>query len=108
MAKNIKPVTTAEFGDTVLKSEKLVLVDFWAEWCGPCKMLEPTIDEIAGEMADQVCFYKLNVDEEGDTAMDYSITSIPTLLIFKGGEAIDAITGAVPKNVIISKLKEHI
>ena len=97
MAKNILEVTDSNFENDVLKSEKPVLVDFWAEWCGPCRMIAPALDEIAGAMGDKVKIVKLNVDESPKTASKYGVMSIPTLMIFKGGEMASRQVGAAPK-----------
>lgn len=96
-------VTSKNFEEEVLKSEKPVLVDFWAAWCGPCKMLSPIIEEIAEERDDiKVC--KVNVDEEGDLAMSYKVMSIPTIVAFKNGEIVNKSVGAQPKKDILSML----
>jgi thioredoxin 1 len=89
----------------VLQSDKPVLVDFWAEWCGPCRMIAPVIDELAAEYEGKAKIAKLNVDENQQVSMRYGIRSIPTLLIFKNGQVVDQIIGAVPKGVIENKLK---
>ncbi|WP_407281586.1 thioredoxin [Methanolobus sp. WCC1] len=86
----------------------LVLVDCWAPWCGPCRMLSPVLDELATEMQGKVVFGKLNVDEEKMTAVKFGITSIPAMLIFKNGEYVDKLIGAVPKQNIIQKLQPYI
>jgi thioredoxin 1 len=96
--------TTSNFQEVVLNSDKPVLVDFWAEWCGPCKMIGPLIEELSTEMDGQAVIGKLNVDENPDIAATYGIRSIPTLLIFKGGEIVDKIVGAVPKASIAQKI----
>ena len=96
--------TTSNFQEVVLNSDKPVLVEFWAEWCGPCKMIGPLIEELSIEMDGQAVIGKLNVDENPDIAATYGIRSIPTLLIFKGGEIVDKIVGAVPKASIAQKI----
>jgi thioredoxin 1 len=103
------PVTIndASFSEFVSKYP-LVLVDCWAPWCGPCRMLSPVLDELAVEMQGKVVFGKLNVDEEKMTAIKFGITSIPAMLIFKNGEFVDKLIGAVPKQNIIQKLQPYI
>lgn len=96
------------FDMEVLKSEVPVLVDFWATWCGPCRMITPLIEELADEYAGKAKMVKVDVDSSQKTAMTYGIRSIPTLLIFKEGQVVDSIIGAVPKQQIESRLKEHI
>jgi thioredoxin 1 len=100
--------TSANFQDMVLNSDKPVLVDFWAEWCGPCRMIAPLVEEIAKEYDGKAVVGKLNVDENGDIAMNYGVRNIPTLLIFKGGQVVDKIVGAVPKPNITNKLEAQI
>ena len=103
MAK-VFAVTDAEFDEKVVKAEKPVLVDFWAEWCGPCKMIAPLVDELSEEMDGQMEFAKVDVDANPITAVTYGIRSIPALLIFKGGKPVDQIIGAVPKGQLKKKL----
>ena len=93
----IKTVTDDNFGREVLGAEGPVLVDFWAEWCGPCRMIAPALEEIAGSLGEKVKIVKLNVDENPQTASKYGIMSIPTLMIFKNGEMIARQVGAAPK-----------
>ncbi len=93
-------VTEANFEEEVLKSDKPVLVDFWAAWCGPCKMLSPMVDQVAEE-TDAVKVCKINVDEEGDLAADYGVMSIPTLILFKNGEEAARSVGVIPKPKIL-------
>jgi thioredoxin 1 len=97
----------ATFDNDVLKSEVPVLVDFWAEWCGPCRMMEPTIDAIASDYAGKVKVGKLNVDDNGGTAMRYGIRGIPTLLLFKGGQVVEQRVGAVGKSEVQKMLDSH-
>jgi thioredoxin 1 len=93
-------VTDHSFEADVLQSETPVLVDFWAEWCGPCRMIAPALEEIAEEMSGQVTIAKINIDEEPETAMKFGIRSIPTMLIFKGGEVVASKLGAEPKSAL--------
>lgn len=105
MAENVINVNDASFEKDVLKSDVPVVVDFWAEWCMPCRMIAPSLEEIATDMAGKVIIAKLNVDDSPTTAQKYGIRSIPTLLIFKNGTVADTIIGAVPKNVIRQKIQ---
>ena len=106
MGVHTKDFTKDNFESEVLKSDKPVLVDFWAEWCGPCKMLTPTIDEIAEEYSDKFSIGKLNVDQNSDIAAKYGIRSIPCLLFFSKGEVQEQIVGAVDKEQIVSALEK--
>lgn len=101
-------VTDASFKDDVLDSELPVLVDFWAPWCGPCRMVAPVVDEIAQQYAGKVKVVKLNTDDNPNTASQYGIRSIPTLMIFKGGQRVDMVVGAVPKTTLASTLEKYI
>jgi thioredoxin 1 len=96
-----KHVTDASFPSDVLQSDKLVLVDFWAEWCGPCRKVAPVLEEIANEMADRVTVVKLDIDANPETARAYRVMSVPTLTIFKGGQPVQSVAGAKPKAEII-------
>lgn len=97
-------VTDQNFADLVLKSEIPVMVDFFAEWCGPCKMIAPVVDELSAEYEGKVLIVKVNVDESMETAQTYGIMSIPTIVFFKNGEEVDRVTGALPKDVFKEKL----
>ena len=97
-----KAVTDATFANDVLQSDKVVLVDFWADWCAPCKKVEPLLAEIANEMAGKVEIVKVNIDENPETTRAYRVMSVPTLTIFKGGEAVNSVTGAKPKSVLVN------
>ena len=101
-------VNDANFKTEVLESELPVLVDFWAGWCQPCRMVAPLVEEIAREYEGELKVCKINIDEASATASEYGIMSIPTLVIFKGGQAVDKIVGAVPKNAIEEKVKPHL
>ena len=101
-----KNITDENFEAEVLKADKPTLVDFWAEWCGPCKMIAPSLEELANDYKDSIDVAKLNVDENPTTASSFSIRSIPTLLIFKDGSPVSQIVGAVPKSAIKSKIDE--
>lgn len=100
--------TDDSFQEDVLKSEKPVLVDFWAEWCGPCKMIGPVVEEMAGEYEGQAKIGKVNVDENPEISTKYGIRSIPSLLIFKDGEVVDQIVGAVPKSQLKKQLEAQL
>jgi thioredoxin 1 len=102
------PVTDAEWTNEVLESDKPVLVDFWAEWCGPCRMVGPIVDEIADENGDKIKVLKLNVDENPNTAREYGVMSIPTLLVFKGGQPEKRIVGAKAKSALLGDLADYV
>ena len=108
MAENLIEFTDDNFDTEVLKSDLPVLVDFWAEWCGPCKMIAPIVEEIAGDYAGKIKVGKVNVDFNNQVAMQYGIRGIPALLVFKGGSVANQIVGAVPKNNITQILDEVI
>jgi len=101
-------VTDANFEDEVVKSNLPVLVDFWAVWCAPCRMIAPIVEELAVEKDGVLKVAKMDVDNNPETATKLGIRSIPTLLVFKGGEIVDQIVGAVPKSIISSKVEKHI
>ncbi len=102
---SVTTVTDADF-ESFTKSEGVVLIDFWAPWCGPCKRIGPIIEELAGEM-EEVTFGKLNTDENQATAAAQGVMSIPTLLIYKDGKKVDQVVGAVPKDMLAGTLRKH-
>ncbi len=108
MGENVIEITDQNFESTVLQSETPVVIDFWAEWCGPCKTIAPVVDELADEYLGKVKFGKVNVDFNQQTAMKYGIRSIPSLLIFNDGSVVNQIIGSVPKDSIVKLLKETI
>jgi thioredoxin 1 len=103
-----KSVTDDNFATEVLASDKPVMVDFWAEWCGPCRAVSPILDQIATEHADKIEIVKLNVDENPNTAMEFNITSIPTMKVFKAGEVVKTVVGAKPKPALEAELAEFL
>ena len=106
--KNRNPIeVTDDTFESTIADNKLVLVDFWAPWCGPCRMVAPVLDEIAGEHGDKVTIAKVNTDENQVVASKHGIMSIPTMMLFKDGEKIDQIVGALPKPQIMAKLEPH-
>ena len=102
---NAISLTTSAFADKIEGSKGVALIDFWAEWCGPCRMLSPVIDEVAADFAGRAEIYKVNVDEEGELAAKFGIMSIPTLIIFKDGAVFDKLVGVVPKDSIAEKIE---
>ena len=105
MGANTKGVTDATFAAEVLQSDKPVLVDFWADWCGPCKMVAPVLDEIAGDHKDKITIVKLNTDENPMVTRDYQIMSLPTMAVFQNGQIVKQIIGAKPKAAILRDLE---
>lgn len=108
MSEWVKETTDAAFEADVLQSDQPVLVDFWAQWCGPCKMIAPIIDEIAEEYAERLKIFKVNVEQNGDTPAKYSVQGIPTLLIFKGGELADTHVGALTKSQLAAFIDKNL
>jgi thioredoxin 1 len=108
MAGNTVTVTDSSFAKDVLNSEKLVLVDFWATWCGPCRMVAPVLEEIAAEHPDTITVAKLDIDANPATARDYQVMSIPTMILFKGGEPVKQIVGAKPKAALLNDLADYL
>jgi thioredoxin 1 len=108
MGAATKTVTDATFDADVLGSDKPVLVDFWAEWCGPCKMVAPVLEEIAAENADKITIAKVNIDENPEIARRYQIMSIPTMSVFAGGEVVKSIIGAKPKAALLRDLEGYV
>lgn len=100
-------LTDANF-DQIINGDQPVLVDFWAEWCGPCKMIGPVVEELAGEYEGKAVIAKLNVDENPGTTVRFGVRSIPTLLVFKGGQVVDKQIGAVPKSVLAQKVEAQL
>ncbi|MPY97708.1 MAG: thioredoxin [Actinophytocola sp.] len=106
MAGSTVTVTDASFADDVLTSEKPVLVDFWATWCGPCKMVAPVLEEIASEHADKLTVAKLDIDQNPGTARDFQVMSVPTLILFQGGKPVKQIVGAKAKAALLNDLSD--
>ena len=108
MANGVETLSTSTFDETVLSSDKPILVDFWAEWCGPCKAIAPILEEIADEHGEQVRIAKINVDEHPDIARRFDVMSIPTLILFKEGTAEARLVGAKGKNQLVSEITAHL
>jgi len=108
MAGDVLEFTDGNFQTEVLSGDQPVLVDFWAPWCGPCKMMTPTIEELATDYAGKVRIGKLNTDDNPNTASEHGISAIPTLMLFKNGELVERLTGVVPKDQLASTLDKHI
>lgn len=101
-------ITATDFSSVISGSDKPVLVDFWASWCGPCRALAPVIDQISQEMADRLAVYKCNVDEEPELATQFKIVSIPTLILFKDGKPVHTVVGNMPKPALVSELEANL
>ncbi len=108
MAEGVAEVTTATWDKEVIGETGLVMIDFWAVWCGPCRMIAPIVDELARDYAGKILFGKLNVDENPKTAEQFGVMSIPTLLIFKAGQLVDRIVGAMPKPMLEQKITRNL
>ena len=104
MAGNVAEISDAEFDDKVLKAATPVVVDFWAPWCGPCKSIAPVLEEIAKELGGKVSIVKVNVDDNPKSPAQYGVKAIPNLVIFKGGEVVDRVVGAVPKDQLVASI----
>ena len=105
---NATDINDSSFKDEVIDSEKLTIVDFWAPWCGPCRKLGPVLDEIISEYAEKIKVVKLNTDENLKTAKEYSISGLPTLLLFKNGQAVERLVGFLPKSSIVNNIEKHL
>ncbi len=101
-------ITTAEFDSQVLQSDQPVLIDFWATWCGPCRLIAPAVEELANDYAGKAKVFKVDVDQEGELAMKYGIMSIPAILVFKGGQVVDQHVGNAPKAHLAALLDRHL
>jgi thioredoxin 1 len=108
MSENIMEIGTKEFDKNVIKGKGLILVDFWAPWCGPCLIVSPVLEEIAREMADSITIYKVNVDNNRDLAVTYGISGIPTFILFKEGEIVSQHVGVIPKAGIVNIIQSNL
>ena len=107
-AENVQTFTDSNFEESVMKAGQPVLVDFWAEWCGPCKRLAPTIDALATDYAGKIRIGKLNVDDNPDTAFKFNVRGIPALLLFKGGQVVESVVGVAPKDDLKKVIDKHL
>ncbi len=105
---SLQSVTDKDFNKEVIESEDTVLVDFWAEWCGPCKALLPVMEEIAGELGERVKIVKMNIEESPEVPTKYGLRGVPTLMLFKGGKLLDTRIGGAPKSQLVAWLENHV
>ena len=105
---NTKDITDITFEEEVLKSDKLTVVDFWASWCGPCRKMGPVLDEIATEMADKIKIVKINTDDNFQTAKEYQISGLPSLVLFKDGAPLEVLVGLMPKSSIVQNIEKYL
>ena len=105
---SVQTITNENFDDVVLKSGKPVLVDFWASWCGPCRMMSPIVDDLADQMASVLKVCKVNVEDNQDLAARFQVMSIPTLMLFKDGKAVHTVVGAVPRDRLVQELAQYL
>ena len=104
----VQEISVNNFDSEVVKSDKLTIVDFFANWCGPCRKLSPILEEVEAELGDRVKFTKINTDENIDAAKEYQVSGLPTLLVFKNGEVVERMVGLMPKSSIITNIEKHL